>query len=144
MARSASAWCPGGRAATKALRTSPAITASTAASTPPLARFAARRRPSGLRPLRGGAAAAPETLAGARVGLLAGLAPGRIAAIGDSLRTDVAGAAAAGIDSFFVTEGIHESELKDNGAERVDEHRLAALLAERDILPTGVMLRLRW
>jgi HAD superfamily hydrolase (TIGR01459 family) len=76
--------------------------------------------------------------------LLPDLTPGRIAAIGDSLRTDVAGAAAAGIDSIFVTEGIHEDELKDNGASQIDERRLAALLDAQENRPTGVMLRLRW
>jgi tetraacyldisaccharide 4'-kinase len=47
--------------------------------TPGARRFAARRRPLGLRPLAGGALEPPETLAGAKVGLLAGLAqPGSL------------------------------------------------------------------
>jgi tetraacyldisaccharide 4'-kinase len=37
-------------------------------------RFGARRRPTGLRPLRGGVAVAPDALAGTEVGLLAALA----------------------------------------------------------------------
>jgi len=40
-------------------------------------RFAARRRPLGLRPLAGGALSAPEQLAGARVGMLSALAQPR-------------------------------------------------------------------
>lgn len=37
--------------------------------------------------------------------------PARILAVGDSLRTDVAGARAAGIDSLFIAGGIHAEEL---------------------------------
>ncbi len=40
-----------------------------------------------------------------------GLAPSEVIAIGDSLEHDVAGAAAAGIDSLFVGGGIHAGEL---------------------------------
>ena len=36
---------------------------------------------------------------------------GRILAVGDSLRTDIAGAARAGIDSQFILGGIHAAEL---------------------------------
>jgi HAD superfamily hydrolase (TIGR01459 family) len=36
---------------------------------------------------------------------------GRILAVGDSLRTDIAGAARAGIDSLFILGGIHGAEL---------------------------------
>jgi HAD superfamily hydrolase (TIGR01459 family) len=36
---------------------------------------------------------------------------GRILAVGDSLRTDIAGAARAGIDSLFILGGIHAAEL---------------------------------
>ena len=34
----------------------------------------------------------------------------RVLAVGDSLRTDIAGAAAAGLDSLFVIGGIHADE----------------------------------
>ncbi|GAN76330.1 TIGR01459 family HAD-type hydrolase [Acidisphaera rubrifaciens] len=40
-----------------------------------------------------------------------GVPPGRILAIGDSLRTDIAGAAACGIDACWVLGGIHADEL---------------------------------
>ena len=43
--RAASAWCPGGRAITNALRSSPATTAATASSRPPTAYSAAVRVP---------------------------------------------------------------------------------------------------
>jgi HAD superfamily hydrolase (TIGR01459 family) len=42
---------------------------------------------------------------------LGGIDRGRILAVGDSLRTDVAGARAAGIDSLFIAGGIHAEEL---------------------------------
>ena len=45
IARRRSAWCPGGRVATKAARAQPSITASTAAAAPPAARDAASRLP---------------------------------------------------------------------------------------------------
>ena len=43
-------------------------------------------------------------------------AHGRVLAIGDSVRTDLKGAAAFGIDCLFVTAGIHAEELggRDN------------------------------
>ncbi|HRD76289.1 MAG TPA: TIGR01459 family HAD-type hydrolase, partial [Hyphomicrobiaceae bacterium] len=38
-----------------------------------------------------------------------------ILAIGDAMRTDIAGAAGFGIDSLFVANGIHRHEVTDNG-----------------------------
>jgi HAD superfamily hydrolase (TIGR01459 family) len=49
----------------------------------------------------------------------------RVLAVGDSLRTDIAGAAAAGIDSLFVLGGIHRTELVRGG--QPDAPALAAL-----------------
>ncbi|MEE8445714.1 MAG: TIGR01459 family HAD-type hydrolase [Alphaproteobacteria bacterium] len=54
----------------------------------------------------------------------------RILAVGDSLRTDVAGAKAAGIDSLFITSGIHAEALGTVPFETPDAARLAALYAE--------------
>jgi HAD superfamily hydrolase (TIGR01459 family) len=45
-----------------------------------------------------------------------GVAPQRLLAVGDSLRTDIAGAAAAGIDSLWVLGGIHADELHGDPA----------------------------
>jgi HAD superfamily hydrolase (TIGR01459 family) len=44
---------------------------------------------------------------------LLGSAQARILAVGDSLRTDIAGAAGAGLDSVLVTGGIHAQEFGD-------------------------------
>src|SRR3546814_5023391 len=52
--------------------------------------------------------------------LLDGIPPARIAAIGDSLRTDVAGAHASGIGSIFIAGGIHTEELHVSKDGRVD------------------------
>jgi HAD superfamily hydrolase (TIGR01459 family) len=52
--------------------------------------------------------------------LLPGVAPSRIAAIGDSLRTDVAGAVASGIDIIFIAGGMHGDELNVEKDGRLD------------------------
>ena len=41
------------------------------------------------------------------------LTKSRVLAIGDGMRTDIAGASAAGIDALFVTQGIHRDGLHD-------------------------------
>lgn len=46
--------------------------------------------------------------------------PDRTLAIGDSVRTDAAGAKAQGADFLFVTGSIHAAELHDNGSEADD------------------------
>ena len=66
--------------------------------------------------------------------------PSRTLAIGDSLRTDIAGAAAMGIDGMFVIGGIHSEELV--GAERTGA--LAGMFAAAGITPKAVMERLVW
>ncbi|MGH7111895.1 MAG: TIGR01459 family HAD-type hydrolase [Stellaceae bacterium] len=65
----------------------------------------------------------------------------RILAIGDSLRTDIAGAAAAGLDSLFVTGGIHAEEF---GVGIPDPERVAAAFAALPYRPAGVTGTLRW
>jgi HAD superfamily hydrolase (TIGR01459 family) len=63
----------------------------------------------------------------------------RIVAIGDSLRTDIAGANAAGIDSVFVATGIHAEELS-----AIDPDRLAAAFGRHGETPTAVIDYFRW
>jgi HAD superfamily hydrolase (TIGR01459 family) len=61
----------------------------------------------------------------------------RVLAIGDSLRTDIAGAHAAGIDSVLVTAtGLHK---EDSGPEAI-----AAACERAGVRPTGLMTRLSW
>src|SRR4029450_5189797 len=57
--RAASAWCPGGRAITNALRRSPETTAATACSNPPTAPPPRLQQPPD-RQQRGGAGAGPD------------------------------------------------------------------------------------
>ncbi|CAO3412904.1 TIGR01459 family HAD-type hydrolase [Azospirillum doebereinerae] len=69
----------------------------------------------------------------------------RILAVGDSLRTDVAGANAAGLDVALVTAGIHQEEL--GGAawgEAVDPVNLRALADAAGHVPTYAIPSLRW
>ena len=66
----------------------------------------------------------------------------RVLAIGDSVRTDVAGAEAAGIDCLFVTNGIHGDEL--GARDNPDLAKLAAMFAEAGVAPKAVTTRLAW
>lgn len=73
--------------------------------------------------------------------LLAPVGRERILAIGDSMRTDVAGAAGAGIASAFVTDGIHGEELAGAGPA---DARLARFLAPWPCRPTAILRRLAY
>ncbi|MGH6988330.1 MAG: TIGR01459 family HAD-type hydrolase [Stellaceae bacterium] len=63
----------------------------------------------------------------------------RILAVGDSIRTDIAGANAAGIDSVFVATGIHAEELS-----AIEPERLAAAFGRHGETPTAVIDYFRW
>jgi len=68
---------------------------------------------------------------------------GRILAVGDSLRTDIAGAAAVGIDSVLVVGGLHGEELLGpNGAP--DQRLLAEACAQEGFFPGGALTTFRW
>ena len=67
---------------------------------------------------------------------------GRVLAIGDSVRTDLKGAAAFGIDCLFVTAGIHAEEL--GGRETPDAAALGEVFAAAGLFPKAVMHRLVW
>jgi HAD superfamily hydrolase (TIGR01459 family) len=66
----------------------------------------------------------------------------RLLAIGDSVRTDLKGAAALGIDSLFVTAGIHAEELGERHAP--DTLALSNIFAAAGVVPKAVMSRLIW
>ncbi len=68
--------------------------------------------------------------------------PRRVLAIGDSVRTDLKGATAFGIDCLFVTAGIHAEEL--GARENPDAAALGAIFAEAGVHPQAVMQRLAW
>jgi HAD superfamily hydrolase (TIGR01459 family) len=76
------------------------------------------------------------------LGLL-GIADRRqVLAVGDSLRTDVAGATGAGIDCLFIVEGIHAAEFAPDGVPDLD--RLAAAFERAAQQPIGVARRFSW
>src|SRR5438477_445475 len=60
----------------------------------------------------------------------------RMLAIGDSLRTDIAGAAGAGIDSLLIAGGIHAAEFGNGDA--IDLDRVAAAIEKSGTRPIGV------
>jgi HAD superfamily hydrolase (TIGR01459 family) len=66
----------------------------------------------------------------------------RVLAIGDSVRTDVSGASALGIDCLFVTGGIHAEEL--GGRSDPDRQMLEALFTQAGVEPKAVTRRLVW
>jgi HAD superfamily hydrolase (TIGR01459 family) len=66
----------------------------------------------------------------------------RVLAIGDSVRTDLKGAVAFGIDCLFVTAGIHAEEL--GGRDTPDPAALNDIFAAAGLYPQKVMRRLEW
>ena len=68
----------------------------------------------------------------------------RVLAIGDSLRTDIAGAAACGLDSLLICGGIHAASLGVEGLGEPDSARLEALCAEVGVRPSAACAAFRW
>ena len=64
---------------------------------------------------------------------------GRVLAIGDSVRTDLAGAHGFGIDCLFVTRGIHAEEFE--GIDQLDPASVKELFGHP---PRALMRELRW
>ena len=68
---------------------------------------------------------------------LLGIAPARVLEVGDAMRTDIAGAAAAGVDAAWVLGGIHRAELADTAA-------AAAAAAAAGLAPVATLPAFRW
>ncbi len=68
----------------------------------------------------------------------------RILAVGDSLRTDIAGANAAGIDGLLVAAGIHSEEFGLAEGELPDPARIAAAIAASSHRPKAAIARFHW
>lgn len=68
----------------------------------------------------------------------------RILAVGDSLRTDIAGANRAGIDSVLVAAGIHFEEFGAAPGELPERARLDAAIAASGHAPKAAMAQFRW
>jgi len=66
----------------------------------------------------------------------------RILAVGDSVRTDLAGAAAFGVDCLFVISGLHAEQL--GSRETPDPAGLGAMFAAAGVVPKAVIPRLVW
>jgi HAD superfamily hydrolase (TIGR01459 family) len=65
----------------------------------------------------------------------------RVLAIGDSVRTDLKGAAAFGLDCLFVISGIHAEDI---GGREADIASVNALFATAGVAPKAVMRGLEW
>jgi HAD superfamily hydrolase (TIGR01459 family) len=70
------------------------------------------------------------------------IAPERILAIGDSVRTDLAGAHAFGADCLFISGGIHSEEL--GGRETTDTQALSKIFTTAGKMPRAVMRHFVW
>ena len=77
-------------------------------------------------------------------GLLEGIPRARLAAIGDALRTDIAGANAAGIDGIFIMNGLQAGELGVDAAGYAAPERLAAQCEAEGHTPAAALPMLRW
>ncbi len=65
-----------------------------------------------------------------------------VLAVGDALRTDLSGAAQAGIDALFIASGIHRDEVMAGGA--IVPVNLAKLFAANPIPAIGAAIALNW
>jgi HAD superfamily hydrolase (TIGR01459 family) len=70
--------------------------------------------------------------------------PARTLAIGDSLRTDMSGAQALGIDGLFVSGGIHAQELGSEMETGKSREVLGSMFAAAGVTPWSVTARLAW
>jgi HAD superfamily hydrolase (TIGR01459 family) len=68
----------------------------------------------------------------------------RILAVGDSLRTDIAGATGAGIDSVLIIGGVHADEFGAIGGQLPDFERIESALHEGSYNPVGIALSFCW
>jgi HAD superfamily hydrolase (TIGR01459 family) len=66
----------------------------------------------------------------------------RVLAIGDSVRTDLKGAASFGVDCLFVVSGLHAEDA--GGREAPDPSGLNAMFAAAGVAPKAVTRRLAW
>ena len=68
----------------------------------------------------------------------------RILAIGDSLRTDIAGADGAGLDSLLIAGGIHAAEFGGGVNQAIDLELVTAGIEKSGCRPIGVARGLTW
>ena len=73
----------------------------------------------------------------------AGSTRSRVLAIGDSVRTDLAGAAALGCGALFIAGGIHAVEA-GHAEDALDEAAARAFFEREGVTPDAAMARLVW
>jgi ribonucleotide monophosphatase NagD (HAD superfamily) len=88
------------------------------------------------RPIYDMALAKAEALSGKKANIK------RVMAIGDSVRTDLKGARAFGIDMLFMTAGIHAEEF--GGRDAPDVEAMKTVFTAAGEMPTAVMKHLVW
>ncbi|MFP3921992.1 MAG: TIGR01459 family HAD-type hydrolase [Dichotomicrobium sp.] len=82
-------------------------------------------------------------LARERLHALAGAVPdSNILAIGDGVKTDIAGAIAEGLDAVFVASGLHVRDM--DASDALDGAAIAELFAGSPTKPVAAMKRLAW
>lgn len=69
------------------------------------------------------------------------VAKDRILCIGDGVKTDMAGAAAADMDALYIASALHMGHSDDD---RMDERRLVEIFADVSIKPVAAMQALTW
>ncbi|MCW6510495.1 TIGR01459 family HAD-type hydrolase [Lichenifustis flavocetrariae] len=74
----------------------------------------------------------------------AAVRPERVLAIGDALRTDVAGAVLQGLDVLFVTSGIHRDESHRTGDGQLDPDAYQAMIEAAELRPVAAIPALAW
>jgi HAD superfamily hydrolase (TIGR01459 family) len=72
-----------------------------------------------------------------------GLPAERVLAVGDSLRTDIAGAAGVDIDACWVLDGVHGAALRDASG-GFDTAQADAMARDADVRPVASIPRFRW
>jgi HAD superfamily hydrolase (TIGR01459 family) len=70
---------------------------------------------------------------------LGGMAAGRVLAVGDTLRTDIAGAVAAGMDAVLVAGGLHAADFLSGKDGPVDPSRVREACTRENTWPIGVL-----
>ena len=78
------------------------------------------------------------------LGLLTKQGAGRTLAVGDSLHHDIAGGAAAGVDTLLVMNGVHAGELPIDASTETLMAAMRRIVGEGGVLPDWAVPSFRW